>query len=69
MVCSGRPLLSLEWLILLVLQLIGPMLVALLAMALLLPLWLKHAEQRGGRAWREACRSRPWWEACCRCSV
>jgi hypothetical protein len=45
---------SLELLILLVLQLIGPMLVTLLAMALLLPLWLEHAEQRGGRAWREA---------------
>lgn len=45
---------SLELLILLVLQLIGPMLVTLLAMALLLPLWLEHAQQRGGRAWREA---------------
>jgi hypothetical protein len=45
---------SLELLILLVLQLIGPMLVTLLAMALLLPLWLEHAQRRGGRAWREA---------------
>lgn len=46
--------LSLELLILLVLQLTGPMLVTLLAMALLLPLWLEHAQRRGGRAWREA---------------
>lgn len=30
------------------------MLVTLLAMALLLPLWLEHAQRRGGRAWREA---------------
>lgn len=45
---------SLELLILLVLQLVGPMLVTLLAMALLLPRWLDHAERRGTRAWRQA---------------
>lgn len=45
---------SLELLCLLVLQLVGPMLVTLLAMALLLPRWLEHAERRGDRAWRQA---------------
>lgn len=45
---------SLELLILLVLQLVGPMLVTLLAMALLLPRWLAHAERDGSRAWRQA---------------
>jgi len=45
---------SLELLMLLVLQLVGPMLVTLLAMALLLPRWLEHAERRAERAWREA---------------
>jgi len=45
---------SLELLIVLVLQLMGPMLVTLLAMALLLPLWLEHAQQQGAKAWREA---------------
>ncbi|MFM7312274.1 MAG: hypothetical protein ACKO0M_03745 [Cyanobium sp.] len=45
---------SLELLMLLVLQLVGPMLVALLAMALLLPRWLEHSERHGGRAWRQA---------------
>lgn len=45
---------SLELLMLLVLQLVGPMLVTLLAMALLLPRWLEHAERHGERAWRQA---------------
>lgn len=45
---------SLELLILLVLQLVGPMLVTLLAMALLLPRWLEHSERHGARAWRQA---------------
>ena len=45
---------SLELLILLVLQLAGPMLVSLLAMALLLPPWLEHVGRGGDRAWREA---------------
>ena len=45
---------SLELLMLLVLQLVGPMLVTLLAMALLLPGWLEHGERRDARAWREA---------------
>ena len=45
---------SLELLILLVLQLVGPMLVALLAMALLLPRWLEHGDRRGRWAWRQA---------------
>jgi hypothetical protein len=45
---------SLELLMLLVLQLVGPMLVTLLAMALLLPRWLEHGERRGARAWRES---------------
>jgi hypothetical protein len=45
---------SLELLILLVLQLAGPMLVSLLAMALLLPPWLEHVGRRRARAWRAA---------------
>ena len=45
---------SLELLILLVLQLAGPMLVSLLAMALLLPPWLEHVGRRRARAWRTA---------------
>jgi hypothetical protein len=45
---------SLELLMLLVLQLVGPMLVTLLAMALLLPRWLEHGESRTVWAWREA---------------
>lgn len=45
---------SLELLTLLVLQLVGPMVVTLLAMALLLPLWLAHVERHGERAWRVA---------------
>ena len=43
---------SLELLILVVLQLMGPMLVALLALALLLPRWLEQLERHGDRAWR-----------------
>ncbi len=43
---------SLELLILLVLQLVGPMLVALLALALLLPLWLERVQRRGGSDWK-----------------
>ncbi len=45
---------SLELLTLLVLQLVGPMLVTLLAMALLLPAWLEQADGSGARAWRLA---------------
>lgn len=45
---------SLELLILLVLQLVGPLLVTLLAMALLLPQWLSHAARLGPVAWRQA---------------
>lgn len=47
---------SLELLILLVLQLIGPMLVSLLSMALLLPSWLDPdpAQQAGARGWDQA---------------
>lgn len=45
---------SLELLMLLVLQLVGPMLMSLLAMALLLPRWLQHSERLGGRAWHQA---------------
>lgn len=45
---------SLKLLILLVLQLVGPMLVALLAMALLLPRWLEHGDRSGRAAWRQA---------------
>lgn len=45
---------SLELLVLLILQLVGPMLVSLLAMALLLPRWLEHAERQGARAWRQS---------------
>lgn len=41
---------SLELLILLVLQLVGPMLVTLIAMALLLPRWLQRSPERNG-AW------------------
>lgn len=47
-------LFSLELLILLVLQLVGPMLVTLLAMALLLPRWLEHVERHGPGAWRQS---------------
>ena len=39
---------SLELLILLVLQLVGPMLVTLIAMALLLPRWLERSTDRHG---------------------
>jgi len=45
---------SLELLILLVFQLIGPILVSVLAMALLLPRWLERVMQVGGRAWRRS---------------
>lgn len=45
---------SLELLILLVLQLVGPMLVTLLAMALLLPRWLEQDRPRGEQAWRDS---------------
>jgi hypothetical protein len=44
---------SLELLILLVLQLMGPMLVTLIAMALLLPRWLERSADRHG-GWRES---------------
>lgn len=42
---------SLELLILLVLQLVGPMLVTLLAMALLLPTWLEQGQSSEPRPW------------------
>jgi hypothetical protein len=42
---------SLELLILLVLQLVGPMLVTLLAMALLLPTWLEQGQPSEPRPW------------------
>ena len=42
---------SLELLILLVLQLVGPMLVALLALALLLPRWMARIELEGQVSW------------------
>lgn len=45
---------SLELLTLLVLQLVGPMLVTLMAMALLLPAWLEQSDGSGARAWRVA---------------
>ena len=45
---------SLELLILLVLQLMGPMLVTVLAMALLLPSWLERVERLGLKAWRQS---------------
>jgi hypothetical protein len=45
---------SLELLILLVLQLVGPMLVTLLAMALLLPRWLEQDRSRDEQAWRHS---------------
>ena len=56
--CSG-PLgqtsrFSLELLILLVLQLLGPLLVCLLSMALLLPSWLERSQRRAHRAWRQS---------------
>ena len=45
---------SLELLILLVLQLVGPMLVALLALALLLPRWMERIQAEGRKAWRQS---------------
>jgi len=45
---------SLELLILLVLQLVGPMLLALLALALLLPRWLERVQRLGTLAWRSS---------------
>lgn len=42
---------SLELLTLLVLQLVGPLVVSLLAMALMMPNWLDRVERRGSRAW------------------
>ena len=45
---------SLELLILLVLQLMGPMLVTVLAMVLLLPSWLERVERLGLKAWRQS---------------
>lgn len=45
---------SLELLILLVLQLMGPMLVTVLAMALLLPSWLAQVERLGIQAWKHS---------------
>lgn len=45
---------SLELLILLVLQLMGPMLVTVLGMALLLPSWLERVERLGLKTWRHS---------------
>jgi hypothetical protein len=45
---------SLELLILLVLQLLGPLLVCLLSMALLLPSWLERSQRIAHRAWRQS---------------
>jgi hypothetical protein len=45
---------SLELLILLVLQLVGPMLVALLALALLLPRWMARIELEGQVSWKRS---------------
>ena len=42
---------ALELLVLVKLQLLGPALVSLLAMALLLPHWLDRVESRGSKAW------------------
>ena len=42
---------SLELLTLLVLQLVGPLVVSLLAMALMMPNWLDRVERRGSKAW------------------
>jgi hypothetical protein len=45
---------SLELLVLLVFQLVGPILVSVLAMALLLPRWLERVVQQGQKAWRQS---------------
>ena len=45
---------SLELLVLLVFQLIGPILVNVLAMALLLPRWLERVVQQGQKTWRQS---------------
>ena len=45
---------SLELLILLVLQLVGPMLVSLLALALLLPRWMARIELEGQVSWKRS---------------
>lgn len=45
---------SLKLLILLVLQLVGPMLVALLALALLLPRWMEQIRAVGASSWRQS---------------
>jgi hypothetical protein len=45
---------SLELLILLVLQLVGPMLVALLALSLLLPHWMKRIQAVGAAGWQQS---------------
>ena len=42
---------SLELLTLLVLQLVGPLVVSLLAMGLMMPNWLDRVERRGAKAW------------------
>ena len=45
---------SLELLVLLVFQLVGPILVSVLAMALLLPRWLERVVQQGQKTWRQS---------------
>ena len=45
---------SLQLLSLLVLELVGPVLVSVLAMALLLPRWLERVQVAGRRAWRRS---------------
>ena len=50
---------SLELLILLVFQLLGPILVSVLAMALLLPRWLERITEQHNATWQQclACRA------------
>lgn len=45
---------SLSLLTLLVLKLVGPMLVALVSMALLLPSWIEEGQSLGRKAWRQS---------------
>ena len=57
--------LSLNLLSLRVLELIGPILVSVLGMALLLPRWIERVEQAGPRHWRRVPFSvRHWWVPC-----
>ncbi|WP_415398734.1 hypothetical protein [Synechococcus sp. W4D4] len=59
---------SLELLTMLVLQLVGPLVVSLLGMALMMPNWLDRVERRGSRAWLvSASRPQHSWRPCCCC--